>query len=95
MLVFKVMGVMLMLTNLVTEVTYLVKHQFASITLFLLYLALVVSKLVVPVLIALFKVRSYIKPPKSLIKQNSDFKLIARDHKLRGILLYVAAIPLL
>ena len=67
-MVFKVLGVILMLINLVTEVTYLVKHQFASITLFVLYLTLVVSKLVVPVLIALFKFRSYIKTPKSLLK---------------------------
>ena len=53
----RIIGALVMVANLGTEIAYLFKHHFASLTYFVSYLVILALKFILPVCIALINLK--------------------------------------
>lgn len=90
-------GCLVMLINAITEYAYLFKHQFSSMSFFIMYTTTCFLKLFIPFMIVLitFKRKVFGKVPKAYTDDiDLDARLkLSKEYRNAGFLLY-AAMPL-
>lgn len=94
---FRMIGCFIAVSNLVTEVTYLIKHQFSSVEFFACYTATCALKLLAPFFLALVSLRHNVlkgQHPNLLAQMDTDKRRqMKRSFIQEGVILYLG-IPL-